>query len=176
MTRAQPDTSPDAASPQAAHSARAEVEDLLYLEAALLDEWRLAEWVALFTEDARYVVPTTDKRDGDPRVDLVYVDDDIVRLRARATRLASRHAYRESPHSQTRRLITNVRVAARPDGDLDATAAFAIYRFRRGSMDTFVGRYVYQLARIDGHLRIRYRRTELDLDSLEQRGAISIVL
>ena len=34
---------------------RGEVEDLLFLEAALLDEWRMEEWLELWTEDAEYV-------------------------------------------------------------------------------------------------------------------------
>ena len=51
----------------AARTLREEVEDFLYQEAELLDEWRLDEWAALFTEDARYVVPTTDLPDGDPQ-------------------------------------------------------------------------------------------------------------
>ena len=33
-------------------TSRAEVEDFLYHEAALLDEWRLDEWLALLTDDA----------------------------------------------------------------------------------------------------------------------------
>ncbi|MDP6228622.1 MAG: aromatic-ring-hydroxylating dioxygenase subunit beta, partial [Dehalococcoidia bacterium] len=44
-----------------------EVEQFLYHEAALLDEWRLDEWLTFFTDDARYVVPTTDLPEGDPR-------------------------------------------------------------------------------------------------------------
>ena len=31
---------------------RSEVEDFLYAEAELLDEWRLPEWLDLFTDDA----------------------------------------------------------------------------------------------------------------------------
>src|SRR5438067_4231552 len=89
---------------------RAEVEDFLYYEAALLDEWRLDEWLALFTDDARYVVPTTDLPDGDPRRDLVLIDDNLTRLHGRVERLKSRHAHREYPWSRTRRLIANVRV------------------------------------------------------------------
>ena len=37
---------------------RAEFEDFLYWEAALLDQWRLDEWFELFTTDAVYEVPT----------------------------------------------------------------------------------------------------------------------
>ena len=39
---------------------RADVEDFLFAEAELLDEWRLPEWLELFTEDAIYYVPSTD--------------------------------------------------------------------------------------------------------------------
>jgi p-cumate 2,3-dioxygenase beta subunit len=45
---------------------RERVEDFLYEEAALLDAWRWDEWLALFTADGRYVVPTTDLPDGEP--------------------------------------------------------------------------------------------------------------
>ena len=40
--------------------ARTEVEDFLFEEADLLDEWRLPEWLELFTDDASYYVPATD--------------------------------------------------------------------------------------------------------------------
>ncbi len=33
---------------------RAEVEDFLYREAALLDEWKLDEWEKLLADDATY--------------------------------------------------------------------------------------------------------------------------
>ena len=89
---------------------REQVEDFLFREAALLDDWLLDDWVDLFTQDARYVVPTTDLPEGDPKRDLVFIDDDITRLRARAVRLNSRHAHREYPWSRTRRFISNVRV------------------------------------------------------------------
>jgi 3-phenylpropionate/cinnamic acid dioxygenase small subunit len=44
-----------------------EVEDFIVCEAALLDEWRLDEWLSLFTEDARYMVPSTELPAGDPK-------------------------------------------------------------------------------------------------------------
>ena len=46
---------------------RLEAEDFLVEEAALLDDWRLDDWLALFTPDARYVVPSTDRPDEDTR-------------------------------------------------------------------------------------------------------------
>src|SRR5262245_66610144 len=84
---------------------REEVEDFLYYEAALLDEWRLEEWLALFTDDAAYVIPATDIPDGDPRTDLMILDDDLPRLRGRVERLLSGRAPPDSPWSRTRRFL-----------------------------------------------------------------------
>lgn len=46
---------------------RAQIEDFLFEEAALLDEWRLREWLDLLTDDVVYEVPSTDVPDGDSR-------------------------------------------------------------------------------------------------------------
>ena len=49
---------------------RVEVEDLLYHEAFLLDEWRLDDWLALWSPNAEYVIPTNDNPAADPDRDL----------------------------------------------------------------------------------------------------------
>ena len=154
---------------------REEVEDFLYEEATVLDEWRLDDWLTLFTEDARYVVPTTDLPQGDPRRDMVFIDDDIVRLRARVNRLNSRHAHREYPSSRTRRFIANVRVEDTGGDEISATASCLVYRFRSGQGAPYVGRYEYKLKRVDGKLKIRHRRAVLDLEALSWHGAVSII-
>ena len=156
---------------------RLAVEYFLCEEAALLDAWRLDEWLALFTEDARYVVPTTDRPDGDPRRDLVFIDDNRVRLQGRVDRLKSRHAHREYPYSRTRRLITNVRLTRIAADELDVEAAFAVYRARSEAIAPYVGLYRYTLARqANGQLRIRHKRAELTLERLSDHGAVSIIL
>ena len=154
---------------------REQVEDFLFREAELLDDWRLDDWVALFTEDARYVVPTTDLPEGDPRRDLVFIDDDITRLRARAVRLNSRHAHREYPWSRTRRFVSNVRVAETGDGELSVTANVMVYRFRSGEGAPYVGSVHYTLRRDGENLKIAYRRAVLDLEALSWHGAVSII-
>ena len=154
---------------------REQVEDFLFREAELLDDWRLDDWVALFTEDSRYVVPTTDLPEGDPRRDLVFIDDDITRLRARAVRLNSRHAHREYPWSRTRRFVSNVRVAETGDGELSVTANVMVYRFRSGEGAPYVGSVHYTLRRDGENLKIAYRRAVLDLEALSWHGAVSII-
>jgi len=159
-----------------ARELRLEVEDFLYQEAAFLDEWRLDEWLALFTDDARYLVPTTDAPDAEPPRDNVFIDDDIVRLRGRVTRLKSRHAHREYPWSRTRHIVNNVRVLDSNEREVQAEASFIIYRFRDGESAPFVGQYRYVLERAGGGFRIRYRRAVLDQESLSEHGAVSIIL
>lgn len=154
---------------------RLEAEEFLVEEAAILDEWRMDDWLALFTEDATYVVPSTDVPDGDPAKDLTLIDDDYLRLTWRVNRLKSRHAHREFPWSRTRRLVTNVRVLRAEGDELEVTASILVHRFRHGERDSFVGRYLTTLVRAPEGLRIRRRRAELDLERLSPNGALSMV-
>jgi p-cumate 2,3-dioxygenase beta subunit len=153
----------------------AEVEAFLYHEAELLDDWRLDEWLALFTTDCHYVVPSTDRPSGSPDEDVVLIDDDWERLSARVQRLKSRFAHREYPWSRTRHLITNIRIAATAPEALTVTANFVVYRFR-GSVSTYVGRYRYHLICTDEGFRIRHRKAVLDNERLDEHGAVSILV
>jgi p-cumate 2,3-dioxygenase subunit beta len=153
-----------------------EVEDFIVREAALLDEWRLDDWLALFTEDARYLVPATDLPDGEPKQTLAIINDDMARLRGRVERLKSRHAHREFPWSRTRRFITNVRIKEIRGEEIVAEASFLVYRIRSGQVDPLIGSYVYTLRRLDGALKIASRKAVLDLEALRPHGTVSIIL
>ena len=153
-----------------------EVEKFILEEAAMLDEWRLDDWLALFTEDARYMVPATDMPTADPKETLALINDDVARLRGRVERLKSRHAHREFPWSRTRRLITNVRIKELVGEEILANASFLVYRIRSGQVDPLIGSYVYMLRRVDGVLKIAARRAVLDLEALRPHGTLSIIL
>jgi len=156
---------------------RAEIEDFLFHEAALLDEWRLDEWLALLTEDAKYRVPSNDAPAGDPADTLFLIADDIQRIRGRVARLKDPHAHAEFPHSRTRRLVTNVRVSPLGDSEIEVHANFAVYRMRRGGNESvYVGRYRYLLRRVGGELRIAMREAILDSEELGRLGAVSFIL
>jgi p-cumate 2,3-dioxygenase beta subunit len=154
---------------------RAEVEDFLYHEAALLDAWRLDEWLALLTDDATYRIPSNDQPASDPKSALFTVADDIRRIRARVARLKDPHAHAEFPRSRTRRLISNVRILERTP--LVVEANFIVYRYR-GNEDvrTYVGRYRYTLESRDGALRIKAREAVLDAMELGSLGTVSFIL
>lgn len=156
---------------------RADVEDFLFLEADLLDEWRLPEWLELFTEDATYFVPATDlPSDASPDTSLFYVADDRFRLSERVKRLMKRTAHAEFPHSRTRHLVSNVRIRERAEDELFVSAAFLVFRTRDGVTESFFGSHRYRLTTGDGKLRIREKRCLLDTDGLRAQGRVSIIL
>lgn len=156
---------------------RAELEDFLFLEAHLLDEWRLDEWFALFADGAVYEVPAAGAEDSeDAATDLFYVADDYMRLRYRVERLKSPAAHAEYPRSKTVRLISNVRVLG-PDGDgWRVRSVFITSRSKGGVNDTFMGHHVHRLTRVDGQLRIAAKRSVLDFSNLRPQGRVSIIL
>jgi p-cumate 2,3-dioxygenase beta subunit len=155
---------------------RQEVEDLFYREAALLDEWRLEEWLEMLTDDAIYQVPSTDAPEGDARNTLYIIADDALRIRSRVKQLLGKSAWAENPPSRTRRMITNVRVPGADGDDVLVTANFVVHRMRYEAVDTYVGHYHYRLAYFGNELKIRERRAILDNEALRPHGKISFIL
>ncbi len=156
---------------------RAEVEDFLYHEAALLDAWKLDEWEALLTDDATYYVPPNDQLEADHRSTLFLVADDRERIRQRIIRINDPNCHAEYPKSRTRRMISNVRIVG-VEGDLITVAAnFVCYRYRRYErIREYVGAYRYILERIGDSFRIKERRVLIDAHELGTLGSVSFIL
>jgi p-cumate 2,3-dioxygenase beta subunit len=156
---------------------RLRVEDLLFEEADLLDQWKLGDWLALYTEDAHYHVPPSDV-DGDtatPDSALFYIMDDSVRMRERVVRLSKIGAHSEHPKSKVRHLVTNVRVSR--DGDLiRSRSSFIISRAKDITHDLFVGHYLHEIVEQDGALKIAKKTCVLDMEALRPHARISIIL
>jgi p-cumate 2,3-dioxygenase subunit beta len=157
---------------------REQVEDFLYAEAALLDSWRLDEWIALFDhERGGYYMPTTDHPDGDPNTDLFLIADDMPRLRSRVEQLLSGLTWAENPRSRTRHMVSNVRILGREGDVLSITANFVVYRMRFQNIDPYIGTYHYKLIpRDDGAFTILERRVVLDLEALRPHGKVSFIV
>jgi len=153
-----------------------EIEEFLIYEAALLDEWRLEEWLALMASEARYLVPPLDAPDADPRDTLFLIADDRRTLASRVRQLLSGTTWAENPRSRTRRLITNVRLLAVQGGEARVTANFAVWRFQHEQIDVYVGRYLHVLVRGASGLMFRERRAVLDLETLRPHGKLSFIL
>ncbi len=155
---------------------RGEVEEFLYHETALLDEWRLEEWLALVAEGGRYLVPALNLPHSDASSTLFLVADDHVSLKSRVRQLMGRSTWAENPRSRTRHLVSNVRVLESDPGAALVTANFVVWRFQSGNADAYVGRYLHRLVRTEAGLRFTERRCELDMEALRPHGKLSIIL
>ncbi len=156
---------------------RAEIEDFLYHEAALLDDWRLDDWLELLTEDAYYLVPPNEAPESNFEDTLFIIADDIHRIRSRVKRLKSPDAHAEFPPSRTRRLITNVRIVGADGDEVTVAANFSVHRLRReGRGGEYVGHYIFKLRVTGEGFRIAERRAVLDSIELGALGAVSFIL
>jgi len=156
---------------------RDEVADFLFLEAELLDAWRLRDWLALFTADARYLVPSPGlPLDASPDDNLFLINDDHDRLLSRINRLSKRSAHAEYPHSLTSHLVSNVRIGEPSERGIPAHAVFLTTRTKNGVTTTFNGRLHYFLATDGADLRIREKRCDLAIEALKPQGRLTILL
>ncbi|MGQ0698399.1 MAG: aromatic-ring-hydroxylating dioxygenase subunit beta [Panacagrimonas sp.] len=158
---------------------RVEVEDFLFHEAELLDDWKLEAWTRLYQEDAIYEVTSPaspDPVNADPAKTLFLVADKIDRIRGRATRLMKKTAHAEYPHSKTRHMVSNVRPSAGDNGQTNVRANFAVYRTKEDTTTVYMGEYRYRLVPEAEGIRIVQKRIILDLNSLYDQGRLTIIL
>lgn len=156
---------------------RTEVEDLLYDEALLLDEWRLDEWLALFAPGATYEVPPANaEADANSATSLFYIADDYERLGYRVDRLKDVNAHAEYPRSRCARLISNVRVLGPVDGGFGVRCAFITHRSKGDVTDIYFGHHRYVLTWVGEALKIAAKTTFLDMSSLRPQGRVSIIV
>src|SRR5215475_5121958 len=123
---------------------RQQVEQFIYYEAQLMDEHRYNEWLALWTDDALYWVPTGhDEIDPKREISLIY--DDRVRLQTRIARLKSGFAHAQEPQSRMRRVVSNIVIEEGENGEIVVYSNFLLAELRRGKQDMFAGRTVHRL-------------------------------
>ena len=155
---------------------RTDIEEFLYFEAALLDEWRLEEWLDLFTIDCLYEIPAPDRPDEDPGETFALIHDHRVMLEQRVIRLKKPTAHAEFPHSKTSRMVGNVRIRARNDDEMEVSCVFQTLRTKDGTTDLYFGTSNYRLTTGGDGFRIREKRCLLAGEGLRPSGRISIVL
>jgi ethylbenzene dioxygenase subunit beta len=135
-------------------------EQFLLHEARLLDEAKFDEWLALFTAEAWYWVPSEpDQLDPVETVSLIY--DDRRLLETRVRRLSSPRMYSQEPRSRTTRMVGNVSIE---DADRDACTVrckFMMIEYRREQQRLFGGTMLHRLVQSDGRIMIAWKRVNL---------------
>jgi 3-phenylpropionate/cinnamic acid dioxygenase small subunit len=138
-----------------------ECEQFLIHEARLLDEARFDDWLALFTNEATYWVPSEpDQSSPFDTVSLMY--DDRRLLETRVRRLASPRIYSQEPRSRTSRVVTNVSVEeSGTRAGARVRSKFTIVEYRRGQQRLFAGTYFHHLVAMEDRIRIAAKRVDL---------------
>ena len=136
---------------------RLEIERFLYKEALLLDQRRFDEWLALFVEDATYVVPN-DADEVNPSEAGALIFDDYRAISARVRRFQHPAALTQLPAPKTRHFISNVLVEPSSGDDVAVTSYQVVYVSRRGHDTTYPGSSEYLLRRVGDDWRIRRKK------------------
>jgi 3-phenylpropionate/cinnamic acid dioxygenase small subunit len=113
----------------------ADVEQLLFHEAHLLDSGRLHDWLELMAPDLRYWAPvraevarTQEAETQHERLPLF--DETRASLGMRIRRLDTGLAWSETPPTRTRRFISNIVAEGESDGLLRVRSNFMLFRSR----------------------------------------------
>lgn len=150
------------------------VEQFLFAEVELIDDWQWRQWYDLFTDDAHYRMPIRrnrlrrqrkeDEADDLGGLEVAHFDDDKTSLRMRIEQLESGMHWAEDPPSRSRHLVTNVRVQRSDvDSEYFVRSNFFIYRNRlEAEVDLWAGERRDVLRLVDGDFRIADRIILLD--------------
>src|SRR5215831_12291409 len=151
------------AAPRAAEALDlARCERFLLHEARLLDEGKFDDWLALFTPDAWYWVPSEPDQDNPhDTVSLIY--DDRRLLETRVRRLSSPRIYSQEPRSRTSRIVANVTIEeTAPDGQAcTVRSKFQLLEYRRNAQTPYAGTSFHRLVRAGDEVRIAWKRVDL---------------
>jgi len=136
-------------------------ELFLLHEARMLDEGKFDDWLALFTPEVRYWVPSEPGQESPlETVSLIY--DDRRLLETRVRRLSSPRIYSQEPRSRTSRIVTNVTIEEDPDpASTLVRSKFMLVEFRRNEQRIFGGTSFHRLTDADGEIRIAWKRVDL---------------
>jgi 3-phenylpropionate/cinnamic acid dioxygenase small subunit len=149
-------------------SARDQFRRLLEREARLLDQLRYDEWLAMYTPECVYWVPSTPAA-GDPRREISIMFDDRRRLEDRVFRLRTGFAWSQAPASRTVRLISNVEVfsTAREDARM-LRSNFLISEFWGDETRLLAGWAGYRVVRDDGRDDWKIQAKQVNLIDCDQ--------
>ncbi|HYP83806.1 aromatic-ring-hydroxylating dioxygenase subunit beta [Variovorax sp.] len=137
--------------------------DFVAREAALLDDGRWDDWLALFADDGHYWVPLLGRAQHDPHSHNSIAYEDRLMLQLRVDRLKDPRAHSQHPASRCQHVLQNSRVE-----QLDTQAGSAtlrtpfLYIEARGEQQILLaGSYHHVLARTPDGPRIQLKRIDL---------------
>jgi benzoate/toluate 1,2-dioxygenase beta subunit len=149
---------------------REAVEELIYREAALLDEKKWQDWLALYTGDAVFWMPSwasESETTADPELELnlLYLKG-RAHLEDRVFRIETGRSFASVPMDRTTHLVGNVMVTGVENGEVAARASWIVHSYGQRGALTRGGSYEYKLRREGDSLRIARKKIVMIDDKL----------
>ena len=149
---------------------RALVEELIYREARFLDEKKWHEWLALYTEEAVFWMPSWTgeyETTSDPELELnlVYLKG-RGHLEDRVFRLESEDSFASVPMARTTHVVGGVMVDQSDEAEIVARASWMVHSYGLHGPLTRGGWYEYRLRRVGDSLLIARKRITMIDDKL----------
>ena len=151
-----------------------EAIEFIWMEADLLDNAGYDEWLALWTPDAKYVVPI-DPATTDFENTLNYAYDDAAMRQKRVERLLSGQSVSASPVARTIRSQTRFRMLGGDDRSCEIRCAQILTEYRRERERMNTSDVTFNLVRTPEGLRIERKVVRL-INSTEALTGMSYIL
>jgi len=152
-----------------------EVTAFIWTEADMLDHAEYNEWLALWVESGKYIIPI-DPSLTDYENNLNYAYDDHHMRKLRVERLVNGEAISTSPKANTVRSISRVRVLADADGYVELRCAQNLREFRKENLRHYTADVSYRLKRLEtGGFSIDRKIINL-INSTDTLAGISYIL
>jgi ethylbenzene dioxygenase beta subunit len=137
------------------------LQQFLYLEARLLDERRLPDWLALWTDDGMYWIPQAHGQQSPyDHISLAWEDKMLREVRTR--RLTNARNWSQQPVTRTSRLVGNISAAGLDaSGKLVVDSVFQMTEWRHTEPRQLAGRITHKLAPNGDSWKIHFKRIDL---------------
>jgi len=146
------------------------LEQFLYREAMLLDEKLWQDWLALYTEDCFYWVPSVVGQ-KDPVDTISLYAEDRMRMEMRVIRISHPHAWSQDFPTRMSHLVGNVMLdhgggrdhdgGLSPKADVVVRSTVHILEYRKEEQRLFGGTVRHWLRRAGGDFKIAMKRIDL---------------
>jgi 3-phenylpropionate/cinnamic acid dioxygenase small subunit len=143
------------------------IEKLILREARLLDEGKLDDWLALYTEDATYWLPIDEN--ADPLKDSSVIYDNHVRLAMRVEQIMRQSRVSQTPASSSLRMVSNIEIEETAHDSAMANFALLVTEVRSGDWRQqglgetrlFPGRCTVEFKKVADDWKIRHKKIVL---------------
>ncbi|MGP8119346.1 MAG: aromatic-ring-hydroxylating dioxygenase subunit beta [Xanthobacteraceae bacterium] len=137
-----------------------EIAQFLYRAARYEDEHRYEDWESLWTDDGIYWVPANGENiHPEKQMSIIYDNRSRIGLRVRQLLTGKRHT--QEPQSRLRRLISNIELLGDDGNGLRVGANAIVFETNQRGDTLWCARLEYVLRRVDGALRIAYKKVAL---------------